>query len=323
MREVSRVPGPGTTSLRRPRVLVTGGSGFVGRCCLPLLTPDFEVHALSRRGRGATDGVTWHAADLCEASVTERVVAQIAPSHLLHLAWAVPPGSWPAAPEHLDWTAASLRLFQAFARAGGRRLVVGGSCAEYDWTAGVCHESGTPATPRTLYGAAKRAVGLVAERWAETSGLSLAWARIFFVYGPHEPDGRLVPTIARALLRAERAACTTGAQRRDYLYVRDVAEALTLLVRSDLEGVVNVGSGRDVAVRDLALAVAQRLGRPDLLGLGDRPGSDDDAPLVVADVRRLTGGLGWRPRYTLESGLDETIAWWRRQVLEPKRMAHS
>jgi len=323
MPDALRARAQGSTSGRRPRVLVTGGAGFVGRNCLPLLTADFDVHAISRRSQPAIGGVTWHAADLCHAAQTERVVARIAPSHLLHLAWAVPPGAWQAAPEHLDWTAASLRLFQAFARAGGRRLVVGGSCAEYDWAAGVCHEDRTAAAPGTLYGAAKRAVGLVAEHWAAAIGLSLAWARIFFVYGPHEADGRLVPTIVRALLSEQRAACTAGFQRRDFLYVGDVADALATLLRGDLEGIVNIGSGRDVAVRDLALAVAERLGRPHLLGLGDRHGGDAEPPLVVADVARLTGELGWRPRHTLQSGLDETIAWWRTQLIDGERMVHS
>src|SRR5215207_5082472 len=92
---------------------------------------------------------------------------------------------------------ASLALLRAFAAAGGRRAVVAGTSAEYDWHAvgRRCHERRTPLRPATLYGAAKHALHTAAAPYAEQVGFELAWGRVFFVYGPWEPEGRLVPSV--------------------------------------------------------------------------------------------------------------------------------
>ena len=99
-----------------------------------------------------------------------------------------------------------------------------GTCAEYEWEArGRFVEGQTPLVPQTLYGAAKHGLGVVAQAYARQEGLSLAWGRIFFTFGPGEAAGRLVPSVARALLRGEEAPVTQGAQIRDFLAVDELA----------------------------------------------------------------------------------------------------
>ena len=66
---------------------------------------------------------------------------------------------------------------------------------------------------------------------------------IFFLYGPHEPPGRLIPSVIQALLKGEFARCSHGRQIRDFLYVEDVAEAFVALLDSDITGPVNIASG--------------------------------------------------------------------------------
>ncbi len=298
------------------RLLVTGASGFVGRHCLPLLArPGLAVHATTRSSPGLPyPGVTWHALDLRDPAAAAAIVERVQPTHLLHLAWDVAPGAWAHSPAHVDWAVSGLALLRAFIDAGGQRAVCAGSCAEDHWRPGICSEDTTPTTPATLYGASKRALGLLAESYARARGASLAWARIFFVYGPHEPDGRLVPTVVRSLLAGDVAPCTEGTQQRDFLYVGDVADALVALLWSDAAGTFNIGSGEAVAVRDLALRIAAKLGGRHLLAFGARRTADDEPALVVADIARLRG-LGWAPRHTLDSGLDSTIAWWRTAIV--------
>jgi len=104
------------------RVLVTGAAGFVGRQCLPiLLARDYEVHAVSRKGRGpGVPGVVWHKADLL-AGGGINLIAAVRPTHLLHLAWDVRPGLFWTSPENLAWVESSFGLVDAFARHGGQR----------------------------------------------------------------------------------------------------------------------------------------------------------------------------------------------------------
>jgi nucleoside-diphosphate-sugar epimerase len=139
----------------------------------------------------------------------------------------------------------------------------------------------------------------------------VAQARLFWLYGPREHPARLVPSVARPLLAGAPAACSSGAQVRDFLHVEDAAEALVALTRSGLSGPVNVGSGEPVAVRDVIAGVARGCGRPELVRLGERKAAAGEPPLLVADPSRLRDELGWRPRRGLAAGLAETVDWWR------------
>lgn len=294
------------------RVLVTGAGGFVGRHALPLLLRrGFEVHAAGRAARESEGEVHWHAVDLLDRSAVAGLLDAVRPTHLLHFAWYVEHGRFWGAPENLAWSAASLQLLQEFAAVGGARAVGAGSCAEYDWSAGVCVERETPLRPATLYGACKQAVGTVYDRFGAGGGPSTAWGRIFFPYGPAEPAGRLVPSVIRALLRGEEARCTTGEQARDFLHATDAAGAFVALLESDLRGPVNVGSGKGIPIREVVLEIARQLGGESLVRLGAVPPRPDDPPLIVADVGRLRDELGWRPALTLPQGIASTIEWWR------------
>lgn len=298
------------------RVVVTGASGFIGRRTLePLLARGFEVHAVSRRRpRDVPADVRWEETDLLDDAQRAALVARVRPSHLLHLAWYAEPGAFWSARENALWVAATVHLVDEFAAAGGRRAVLAGTCAEYAWgDAGVLSED-APLAPATFYGICKDAARRVAEGLAERLELSLAWGRIFFLYGAGEDERRLVGGVARALTAGERAPTSEGSQRRDFLHVDDVAGAFAALVAADVTGAVNVGSGEAVAVRQIVELIAQAAGRPELLDIGALPARPGDPPEIVADVRRLRDEVGFRPAVSLRDGLASSVAWSRAQT---------
>lgn len=295
------------------RVLVTGGTGFVGRHALPLLAArGGEVHATWSTASGDDEsGVTWHHCDLLDPAAVSALVAAVRPTHLLHFAWYAVPGKFWDAAQNASWVEASLGLLAAFAEAGGRRVTFAGSCAEYEWAEGVLSEAVTPLVPATYYGTSKNALREVAEGFAARRGVSFSWGRIFFVYGPHEHPDRLVSSLARALVRGEGAPTSEGSQRRDFLYAGDVADAFVSLLESSVEGAVNIGSGAAVPVRDIVAAIAAAAGRPDLVEWGALPQRPGDPPLLEADVRRLRDEVGWRPAVPLDEGIARTVEWWK------------
>lgn len=296
------------------RVLVTGAGGFVGRQVSEMLIArGFEVHAVSRRNRG-DERLTWHAVDVLDADSLEALMAGLRPTHLMHLAWYTEPGEYWQSHENLAWMNASVKLLESFARHGGERVVLTGTCAEYDWDYGYCVEDKTPCRARSLYAAAKLALHDVATAFARTADLRLAWARIFFPFGPYEHPERLVPSVIRALLAGGRAACSDGEQIRDFVYVRDAASALVAVLDHEFCGDVNIASGRPVPLKDLVHLIADRLNARDRVDFGRRARQDSEPPLLLADVSRLKDVIGWSPSYELEKGVDETIAWWRRQA---------
>jgi nucleoside-diphosphate-sugar epimerase len=292
------------------RILVTGASGFVGRQTLaPLVSRGYDVHAV-KRGTANPDvpGVVWHHTDLFDPLMTTALISELRPTHLLHLAWCTMPGVYWTSSENLEWVRASIALTRAFSDGGGQRLVVAGTSAEYDWRPGYCVEHLTPLVPTTVYGTAKHALRLLLEQHAAQAGVGCAWARLFFLYGPHERPGRLVPSVIQGLLNARPVPCTDGAQLRDFLHVGDAGDALAALTDSPVCGPINIASGLPTTVRRVVEQIAARIGRPELVQFGALV--SPEAPCVIASTERLRTDLGWTPRFALEEGLANTIEWW-------------
>ena len=304
------------------KVLLTGGTGFVGRHCLRVLADKgHEVHAVTSKTppQNPTSNIVWHQTDLLDSSAARRLAANIQATHLLHFAWYAVPGKYWTSPENRRWVHASMELLRAFAKHGGRRAVMAGTCAEYDWKYGVCSESSTPLAPRTIYGECKHSLQKMAEDFSREAGLSSAWGRIFFLFGPYEHPDRLVSSVISSLLRGEVARCSSGEQRRDFLHVEKAASAFIALLESSVEGPVNIASGRTTSVRQLVNKIGEKIGREDLIRFGEQVTPADEPPLLAADVTRLRGEVKWTIPDSLDSDLDAIIEWWREALQQPNK----
>lgn len=309
--------------MNEKKVLLTGASGFIGRHAIPLLVKSgYEVHAVSFSTKPSLErefGLFWHRCDLLNSDEQKRLMAEVKPTHLLHFAWYAIPGKYWVSLENLRWVQASLDLLLNFIDQGGKRAVLAGTCAEYDWSYGYCCERVTPTQPSTLYGTSKYSLNEMLRCLSRQTGLSSAWGRIFFLYGPYEHPDRLVSSVIRSILKGEHTRCSHGKQLRDFLYVEDVASAFVTLLESEVQGAINIASGQSIALKDVIYKIADRLSRNELVQLGALPSSANDPPLLVGDVRRLTEELKWRPENNLEQGLDQTIAWWKGRIFEESK----
>ena len=298
-------------------VLVTGANGFIGRfACRVLAQKGWKVHAaVYGGGLGASyENVVEHECDIFDRQMTQRLFAEIGPSHLLHLAWYAEHGKFWRSTENFRWVEASLSLIREFHAAGGRKVIAAGTCAEYDWRYGFCSEHVTPLNPGTPYGVCKNALREMLDSLSGETGLKSAWGRIFFLFGPHEAPKRLVPSVINSLLHDRPAECSHGNQIRDFLHVEDIASAFAALLESDVTGPVNIASGEPLALKTLIHAIGNMLGKSHLIKLGVLPVPQDDPPLIVADVRRLRKEVGWISKTSLEERLKSTVDWWRNNL---------
>ncbi len=295
-------------------VLVTGANGFIGRHTLPhLLDLGLVVHAVDREPFRTSPNVTMHAVDLLSSDAVAELIAEVRPTDLLHLAWYVAHGKFWNSFDNFRWVDASLGLLTAFAKAGGRRWLGVGSCAEYDWTwSGPMDEHSTPLCPRSIYGAAKAGLYMMAREVARELGVSMAWARLFHTYGPHERPERLAPAVIRALLDDKPALCSHGAQIRDFMYVDDVGRALATVLGSSHDGAVNVCSAQHVSVREFVNLAAAVVGRPELVRFGELAASPGEPDVLVGQAGILNS-LGFSPAHPLDSGIRATVQWWIEQ----------
>jgi nucleoside-diphosphate-sugar epimerase len=299
------------------KVLLTGASGFIGRhAILPLVERGFDVHCVYRTTKPDTipneNHVTWYRADLLNTNDIKNLFDSISPAYLLHFAWDVTPGTYLESIKNYDWLVSSLHLLHEFAESGGNRAVCAGTCFEYDLSSEYCTEYLTPMVPSTYYGSCKHHLQSIGEKYADKKGFDFAWGRIFYPYGPYEYPMRLVPSVIQSLLKDETAQCTHGNQIRDFLHVADVADAFAAILDSEVTGIINIGSGKPVSIKELVMQIAQLLGKEDDIRLGALPARENEPPFIVADTTRLQKKVRWCQKYSLDEGIMDTISWWKK-----------
>lgn len=282
------------------KVLLTGASGFVGSAIVRRLVANgVEVVTIGRAERPLSEEIAHHRLDLLAASRAElRTVAQVAAcDHLIHAAWYTNHSDYLTADINRLWSQASSRLFEAFRDTGNGRIVGLGTCVEYALEGGRCKEGETPLRPDTLYGECKKALSEQLLAMPDT-----AWARIFFVYGPGDRAGRLVPHLIERAISSEPISVRYGGLRRDYIHIDDLAAQIVALAGSDVTGPVNTGTGRAVRLSEIAEATAEAAGRPELAEPNDR--IDEAQPMVIeADMERCRSAIGPLPVRSLIEGL--------------------
>jgi nucleoside-diphosphate-sugar epimerase len=293
------------------RYLLTGGTGFIGRALLDRLLADgHEVLALygSRTPELLHPDLEWRRFDLLRADAEDMRLALAGEglTHCIHTAWYTNHADYLVHEVNRDWVSASLRLQSAFEGAGGRRFVALGTCIEYAAAAateGPCREDATPLRPDTLYGECKVALFHA----LEARGGSFAWARIFFVYGPGDRDGRLVPHILSTFARGEPAGPETGGLKRDYVHVEDLARQLARIADGDVTGAINTGTGAAVSISEIFETAAGLYGRPDLAQANGETGAGQPL-LIEADMAKFRAELGEPETRSLRDGLAELVA---------------
>jgi nucleoside-diphosphate-sugar epimerase len=288
------------------KVLVTGATGFVGRYVLDrLLAEGHEVIALCSRARALPQhsAVQWEQADLLDPSHVTLLMQKVRPQGLIHLAWYAKHGLFWQAAENFDWCTATAHVLHAFHAAGGEKIVIAGTCAEYDLTQGVMSEDSTPTHASSVYGKCKDVTRQYVQQYGQQAGLNWVWGRVFFPYGPGEPATKLIPSVLHALAQSRTVACSHGQQLRDYLHVSDVAGALVhLLMHPQANGVFNIGSGQATRLMDIVNMCTQAFASPSPVQFGAIAVSPDEPPLIVADTHKLQA-TGWRPEVSLQDGL--------------------
>lgn len=275
------------------KVLLTGGTGFVGTPVRKLLKQQgvdlsLAVYETDPQLPEITKKYDVVRVNLLDETSRKNLLRTVQPEMLIHLAWYAAPNNFWQSPLNYDWLQASLDLFKLFADQGGKRCLITGTCAEYDWSHGGClSEIETALAPSTFYGITKDALRRVCWSYAHLSGVSLLWCRLFWPYGPDEPEGRLFSSLQSSWREGKTAICRAGNLKRDYMHVDNIAEALVAAAFSDQEGAMNIASGRSLALGDLARNLAESLGKQDRLQIDQVTTGPGNPEEIYADVSRL------------------------------------
>ena len=297
------------------RVLLTGASGFVGaRVARALVARGHEVTAMflpqDRLDRLNGVAVDLAPCDLQDEKEVQKLVNSKKPEGCIHLAWYAVPGLYLHSEENLKSLLASAALMQRLPAAGCRDIVMAGTCAEYDTEAAAMLREDGPTKPATVYAASKLAMCLIGQQLAARAEARFAWGRIFYPYGPGEDPRRAIPALIRKLLNGETFDATAGDQIRDYLHVDDIASAFVQLLESKAHGVFNISSAEPRTMKEIMGKAGGLLGKENNIRFGALPYRGWEPPRICGDNTKLKA-LGWTPRFDLEAGMRDAIAWWR------------
>ncbi|HEX2542303.1 MAG TPA: NAD(P)-dependent oxidoreductase [Caldimonas sp.] len=236
------------------KVAVTGATGFVGRHVVAALSREAGVSVVtSSRGGdagGADGGVRHVPLDIAQPSLGDYH-ALGRPDVLIHLSWSGLPNY--RSLHHFESELPRQHTFlSGLVRAGLPALVCTGTCFEYGMQSGALDETMRP-DPQNPYGFAKDALRRQLAFLRDSTPFRFTWARLFYMYGEGQSAQSLYPLLASAAERGERVfRMSGGEQLRDYLPVSEMASMLVgLALRAPDAGIVNVCSGRPVAVRSL------------------------------------------------------------------------
>lgn len=297
------------------RIAVTGSEGFIGSHLVRELRSrqGLDIVRMVRPGSTAEPlpGTTIVEFDLRsdDPAGFERLGR---PDILVHLAWANVRGGSEHFhdPDHIrSELPAQERFLGTLARAGLRRLVAVGTCQEYGLCYGPIEES-TPTAPETPYAIAKSRLHDHLEDLSLETGISLLWARLFYVFGPGQPERSLWGGLQAAIERGDTwFPMSAGSQLRDYLPAATVASLLTrLALDTRTTGVVNLGSGRPRSVRDLVESWIESATSPIAPRVGAIPSPDYESPAFWADTRRLERLLSDAPERVGDDQIPYTRA---------------
>lgn len=307
------------------RVLVTGGSGFVGsRVVRRLLDLGIDVGLLlrsektARRLEGLIGRCEVFGTDLADLRGIYPALKEFAPQGVVHLAWAGVGGADRNDSVQLCNVSQAVDLFRLSREVGVAHFVGLGSQAEYGQMFGRVDET-APTRPTTLYGAVKLATGCVLERAASAGGCTCAWLRLFSSYGPDDAPGWLIPYLIRTLLAGEKPSLTACEQLWDYVHVDDAADAVVSALRGGVHGVFNVGSGSAPCLREVVELIRDYIDPSLPLGFGEVDYRPDQIMHLEADIRALRSATGWHPRVSLNAGLVSTIEWYQEAFFSEQR----
>jgi GDP-4-dehydro-6-deoxy-D-mannose reductase len=280
-------------------ILVTGARGFVGR------------HVIEQARDRAVDVVPSEI-DLRDADAVGQLVQEVAPTSVIHLAESRAESADDDLRALEDNLRMTLNVLRSLARLPApRTLLAAGSAAQYGLASRARLSESAPTVPVSPRGEAKCVLERACTTWLNHD-VRVVWTRSFNHIGPGQGAETPVGAWTRQAVAAEAAGggtIRTGTLDvvRDFLDVRDVADAYLDLVASDAEGVVNVCSGRPVELRSLAELVADRARVPIELVQDTALLRGADPQFVVGDPERLHTLTDWSPKVSLEQSVDDAL----------------
>ena len=298
-------------AIDKPRLLVIGGTGFIGAHLLAATKDDWQVTSISLNPpspQRLISSVKYLELDLNDYDAVKNALNENY-DYVVNLGGYIDHTLFKDGGKDLIYThfLALQNLISTLSRKSLKRFVHIGSSDEYGNSPAPQNEN-MREQPISPYSLAKVASTHLLQMLYRTEGFPGVILRLFLTYGPHQDEKRFLPQIIKACLMDKEFAVSEGNQLRDFCYVQDVVRAILLALQTkNVEGhVFNIASGYPISIRSIIEAVQKYAGggRPQFGAIEYRP-SENMA--LYANISKAQKFLSWRPEVTFEDGLKKMI----------------
>lgn len=301
--------------------VVVGGAGFIGSALVRHLAVGGEpIRVLDDLSTGSRDnledvpGVELVVGSMLDQDLVGRVVDGA--EQVFHLAClGVRHSIHSPRANHEANATGTINLLEAARDRGVRRFVYTSTSEVYGTALHAPMDESHPTWPHTVYGGSKLAGEAYVRAYHRTYGMPTVVIRPFNAFGPrshHEGDsGEVIPKfIVRIMNGKPPIIFGDGTQTRDFTYVDDTARGIAAAARSEraVGETINLGSGSEVSVNELAHMVAEAAGRPEITPVHDEP-RPGDVLRLIADSALARELLDWQPEVPLVQGIEALIDW--------------
>lgn len=296
-------------------IFITGGTGFIGAHVVKKL--EGEGHDLLLMSRSAISSnvpsdilknVEIVTGNLSDINSCWKEIKRFQPQTTIHMAWeGIPDYGYKTSIMNLRY---GLDLYALLAELGCERVITTGSCWEYCRKYGKLSEN-TTLVPNNAFTAAKNALHWIGREIAKENNMQFIWTRFFYVYGPGQKEASLIPYIINCVREGKKPEIKTPYARNDFVFVEDVAEAISMLVKNCKQSAVyNIGSGYSTSVQDIIKIVCDNYDFQ-----YESMHTNQISELFVdfwADISRIKSEIGWEPKIDIDEGIRRTNDYYAR-----------
>ncbi len=172
--------------------------------------------------------------------------------------------------------------------------------------------------PTTIYGNSKVICSQIAQELCKACGIGYSWIRIFTLYGPDDNHDWLIPFVIKKMLNNEPVTVTKCEQKWDYLYIDDAVDFFIKLIDKNGIGVVNLGSGEFIQLRDNISNIKQFIQSNSVVNFGVIPYRPDQVMHLEANIEKIKKCIGWSSKVNLETGILNTVEWLKNNAINAK-----
>jgi len=275
------------------RILVTGGTGFIGRYVVERLRSNGVEPVVTTSG-AASDGLV--ALDLTDAEAAERVILSKKPDIVLHLGGVTGAGMSADRCHAVNYVG-TVSLLKALEKTVVSRVILLGTGAEYGHQDTPFREE-MATRPVSSYAMSKAKANEFAMDMHSRTGFPITVLRVFTAYGYHQPRKMFLPQVITHALLKHRFSMSDGRQKRDFVFVGDVVDAIiaTIDAPRSIGRIINIAGGRAIALKDLAEKIWDLCSADlEMLQMGSLEKTNDDAFDTEANISLAAELLDWRP----------------------------